>query len=317
MTRRKPIVLGPRRERSMRRTYVIGAVSLVALSVAGIALAAAAPTTLFGSVGPGFSITLRDAQGNAVTRVEPGEFEIEVDDKSEEHNFHLSGPGVDVSTDVAEVRKQTFKVTLANGRYTFVCDPHALQMRGAFTVGAESGSGRRHDADPAVRREADGPGGRAALVDRRSRIRDLAQDACGPQGDAAPAGRLHRHGAGPVDESQRPRARRDGDAGDRSRVRRDADLARRPAQGDARHPVRPAQGDDASDGQGGVASGLRPAAREPFRRRTRPRPACRRCRCRRSPAAPRRGRGSPRRRAARTSVAPSPGRRRTRRCART
>ncbi len=141
MTRRKPIVLDPRRERSMRRTYVIGAVSLVALSVAGIAIAAAAPTTLFGSVGPGFSITLRDAQGNAVTRVEPGEFEIEVDDKSEEHNFHLSGPGVDVSTDVAEVRKQTFKVTLANGRYTFVCDPHALQMRGAFTVGAESGSG--------------------------------------------------------------------------------------------------------------------------------------------------------------------------------
>ena len=46
-----------------------------------------------GSVGPGFSISLRDAEGHAVTRVEPGEFEIEVDDKSEEHNFHLSGPG--------------------------------------------------------------------------------------------------------------------------------------------------------------------------------------------------------------------------------
>ena len=69
-------------------------------------IAATAPTTLFGSVGPGFSITLRDAQGNAVTRVEPGEFEIEVDDKSEEHNFHLSGPGVDVSTDVAAVGKR-------------------------------------------------------------------------------------------------------------------------------------------------------------------------------------------------------------------
>ena len=316
MTRRKPIVLGTRRERSMRRTYVIGAVSLVALCVAGIAIAAAAPTTLFGSVGPGFSITLRDAQGNAVTRVEPGEFEIEVDDKSEEHNFHLSGPGVDVSTDVAEVRKQTFKVTLANGRYTFVCDPHALQMRGAFTVGAESGSGTVTTPTPPAAKPTAPVGARLSLTVGPGFAISL-KTLAGRKVDAAPAGRLHRHGAGPVDEPQRPRARRDGDARDRSRVRRDADLARRPAQGDARHPVRPAQGDDASDGQGCVTSGLRPAAREPFHRRTRPRPACRRCRCRRSPAAPRRGRGSPRRRAARTSVAPSPATRRTRRCART
>ena len=125
----------------MGRTAVIGLASLVALVVAGIAVAATSPTILLGSVGPGFSITLRDAQGNAVTRVDPGEFEIEVDDKSEEHNFHLRGPGVDVTTDVAGIGKQTFKVTLASGRYTFVCDPHALQMRGAFDVGASSGSG--------------------------------------------------------------------------------------------------------------------------------------------------------------------------------
>ena len=119
----------------MGRTAVIALASLVVLVVAGIAVAATSPTVLFGAVGPGFSITLRDAQGNAVTRVEPGEFEIEVDDKSEEHNFHLSGPGVDVSTDIAAVGKQTFNVTLANGRYTFVCDPHATLMKGAFTVG--------------------------------------------------------------------------------------------------------------------------------------------------------------------------------------
>jgi len=125
----------------MRRTLAISLASLAALAVAGIAIAATSPTTLFGTVGPGFSISLRDAQGNAVTRLEPGEFEIEVDDRSEEHNFHLSGPGVDVSTDVDAVGKQTFKVTLANGRYTFVCDPHSLQMRGAFTVGEGSGSG--------------------------------------------------------------------------------------------------------------------------------------------------------------------------------
>ena len=125
----------------MGRTAVIALASLVVLVVAGIAVAATSPTVLFGSVGPGFSITLRDAQGNAVTRVESGEFQIEVDDKSEEHNFHLSGPGVDVSTDIAAVGKQTFNVTLANGRYTFVCDPHSLQMRGAFNVGSGGSTG--------------------------------------------------------------------------------------------------------------------------------------------------------------------------------
>jgi plastocyanin len=135
----------------MRRTSVIVATGLVALAAAGIGIAATSPTTLFGSVGPGFSITLRDAQGSAVTRVEPGEFEIEVDDRSEEHNFHLSGPGVDVSTDVAAVGKQTFRVTLANGRYTFVCDPHSLQMRGAFTVGEGSGTVTTPTPPPAPR----------------------------------------------------------------------------------------------------------------------------------------------------------------------
>lgn len=148
----------------MRRTTVIVATSLAALAVAGIGIAATAPTTLFGSVGPGFSITLRDAQGGAVTRVEPGEFEIEVDDKSEEHNFHLSGPGVDVSTGVAAVGKQTFKVTLANGRYTFVCDPHSLQMRGAFTVGEGSGSGGVTTPPPPVVKPTAPVGARLSLT---------------------------------------------------------------------------------------------------------------------------------------------------------
>ena len=120
----------------MRRVRILGLTLLAAAAVGGVAIAATTETKLSGSVGPGFSITLRDAQGNAVTRVEPGEFEIEVDDKSEEHNFHLLGPGsVDVSTAVPFVGKQTFRVNLVDGRYTFQCDPHAAQMKGAFNVG--------------------------------------------------------------------------------------------------------------------------------------------------------------------------------------
>jgi plastocyanin len=148
----------------VRRTLAVTLASLAALAAAGIVIAATSPTTLFGTVGPGFSISLRDAQGNAVTRVEPGEYEIEVDDRSEEHNFHLRGPGVDVSTDVAAVGKQTFRVTLANGRYTFVCDPHASTMRGAFDVGAGSGSGGVTTPTPPVARPTAPVGARLALT---------------------------------------------------------------------------------------------------------------------------------------------------------
>ena len=51
-------------------------------------------------------------------------------------NFHLTGPGdVDVSTSVGGEGDESFEVTLAAGEYTFLCDPHASQMRGTFTVG--------------------------------------------------------------------------------------------------------------------------------------------------------------------------------------
>ncbi|HET9287746.1 MAG TPA: hypothetical protein VFO26_09330 [Gaiella sp.] len=120
----------------MRRSRTVGVFGLAALVLAGVA--GAQETKLFGTVGPGFTISLRDAQGQPVTRLDPGEFEIQVDDRSAEHNFHLRGPGVDVSTAVETTGEQTFKVTLVDGRYTFVCDPHAPVMRGAFDVGAST-----------------------------------------------------------------------------------------------------------------------------------------------------------------------------------
>jgi plastocyanin len=103
------------------------------LGAAGAALASEGK--LRGSVGPGFSISLRDANGATVTNLTAGAYELEVEDRSEEHNFHLTGPGVDVSTGVEQVGSQTFRLSLVDGRYTFVCDPHALSMKGAFTVG--------------------------------------------------------------------------------------------------------------------------------------------------------------------------------------
>ena len=68
--------------------------------------------------------------------VHPGTYTLVVDDRSADHNFHLTGPGgVDARTGVDEVGEESFEVTLEAGEYTFVCDPHAESMNGTFTVG--------------------------------------------------------------------------------------------------------------------------------------------------------------------------------------
>ena len=117
------------------------AVAVIALSVLAAvlpsAVARAQTTTLTGVVGTNdaFVITLTDASGNRVTHLDPGTYTIVVHDRSEMHNFHLRGPGVDQKTDVTAVGDSTWTVTVADGTYTYVCDPHALTMRGSFTVG--------------------------------------------------------------------------------------------------------------------------------------------------------------------------------------
>ena len=90
-------------------------------------------SALQGSVGPGFDISF-EADGGSVSTLTAGSYELEVDDLSTAHNFHLTGPGVDVSTGVAEEGTQSFEVDLQPGSYTFVCDPHAGQMQGEFEV---------------------------------------------------------------------------------------------------------------------------------------------------------------------------------------
>jgi len=79
-------------------------------------------------------ISLTTQDGQDVTTLAPGSYTIEVDDMADIHNFHLTGPGVDESTEVGEEEKQTFQVDLQPGTYTFVCDPHSSSMNGSFEV---------------------------------------------------------------------------------------------------------------------------------------------------------------------------------------
>lgn len=99
----------------------------------GAAVRAQAPK-LFGSVGPGFEISFRDAQGNRVTKLDPGTYEIEVRDLSEEHSFHLEGPGVNERTAVEATGTVSWTVTFRDGTYEFHCDPHP-SLGGRFVVG--------------------------------------------------------------------------------------------------------------------------------------------------------------------------------------
>ena len=116
-------------------------IPLAAAALLAPGTAAADNIRLNGTVGPGPGISVTDAAGGRVTQLAPGTYDIVVDDKSAEHNFHLFGPGVDVTTDVEFVGVRTFTITLADGTYQFVCDVHATTMKGSFQVGTGGGGG--------------------------------------------------------------------------------------------------------------------------------------------------------------------------------
>jgi plastocyanin len=66
--------------------------------------------------------------------VKAGTYTITVRDRSNIHNFHLTGPGGNKSTSVAAVKTCTWTVKLRRGTYRFVCDPHASIMKGTLRV---------------------------------------------------------------------------------------------------------------------------------------------------------------------------------------
>jgi hypothetical protein len=119
-------------------------VTLLVAAAAVLVPASARPQAdvidLSGSVGPGFTISLKDASGVAVSHLDPGAYHITVQNLSDPasgvvHNFHLRGPGgVDVAT-TSDPGTTTFDLAFVDGTYTYMCDFHPLQMKKTFTVG--------------------------------------------------------------------------------------------------------------------------------------------------------------------------------------
>jgi plastocyanin len=110
---------------------IVALAAIIAALTASSALAAT--PTLNGTVGPGFTITLKKGSAN-VSKLTAGKYKFVIADKSSIHNFHLSGPGVNKTTSVSGTGSTTWTVTLKKGKYTFVCDPHKSFMKGSFTV---------------------------------------------------------------------------------------------------------------------------------------------------------------------------------------
>ncbi len=117
--------------------------SRIALFAAGLvaALALAAPigatssvTKLTGTVGPGFTITLKKGTAKVKT-LKAGSYKITVNDKSNIHDFHLTGPGVNKMITTTPFKgTKTVTVKLKKGTYKYLCDPHASVMKGSFKV---------------------------------------------------------------------------------------------------------------------------------------------------------------------------------------
>ena len=118
----------------MRRFAALAVLAVVSLTLSATAGARPAGTpVLTGTVGPGFTITLKQS-GKLVKSLKAGTYAFTIQDKSAIHNFHLTGPGVNKSTTVGGTGTSHWTLKLKAGTYKYVCDPHASIMHGSFTV---------------------------------------------------------------------------------------------------------------------------------------------------------------------------------------
>jgi plastocyanin len=111
----------------MRKTLVAIVTALATLAFA-LDATAAAPKTLTGTVGPGYTIKLSKQS------VPAGTYKLTVHDLAAIHDFHLTGPGVNKTTSVAGTGTVVWTVILKKGTYTYVCDPHRSFMVGKLKV---------------------------------------------------------------------------------------------------------------------------------------------------------------------------------------
>ena len=120
----------------LRIVALTSAATLLAVGVAsGVTATTMAAPKLHGTIGPGFTISLKNAHGKKVTTLKHGKYTFVVGDKSSIHNFTLNGPGAKnkTITGTSFVGTKTVTPTLKKGTYRFYCTVHPT-ITGTFKV---------------------------------------------------------------------------------------------------------------------------------------------------------------------------------------
>ena len=121
----------------MNRITALLIAALVALALAASTSAMGTATKLTGTVGPGFTITLKKGT-KKVTTLKAGKYTFVVTDKSPIHNFTLEretgGKFEKTLTATSFQGKKTVTVALKKGKWKYFCSVHASQMFGFIKV---------------------------------------------------------------------------------------------------------------------------------------------------------------------------------------
>ena len=122
-----------------RRPVVILAATAVTATLAAGALGRPAATSpkLQGTVGPGYTISLK-RNGTKVKTLTPGSYTFVVSDKASIHSFVLErktgGKFEKAITTIPFKGTKTFTTTLGKGKWKYYCKAHESTMFGFFTV---------------------------------------------------------------------------------------------------------------------------------------------------------------------------------------
>ena len=122
----------------LRRPVVILAAAAVTATLAAGALGRPAATPkLQGTVGPGFTISLK-SHGAKVKTLKAGAYMFVVTDKVSIHNFVIEresgGKFEKALTTIPFTGTKTVTVTLGKGKWKYYCKAHEPTMFGFFTV---------------------------------------------------------------------------------------------------------------------------------------------------------------------------------------
>ena len=118
----------------MRRLLLL---LLVPLALGATPIASGDPPLLVGTVGPGFTIELADANGKPVSVLTAGTYTLLVHDLSDQHNFALGSETTNtriLTGSIEGVGDETYTVNLTPGVYVYACSAHPDTMFGIFKV---------------------------------------------------------------------------------------------------------------------------------------------------------------------------------------